>query len=200
MRKVSPSGHLFGVVEGEVPDANLTEDTHVDLQAEEGEDSQDKNGEDYHIAQVLHRVDDGAHDGLEAGDHSHRLEGPEHTERFDGGEGAQVDGNCHVGHPDHADVQPVPRVTQIRVLVHDKAARQELDGELVGVDGSKYHFCRRGVPENTSNPSSISDQGTKLKTKGSGMDNNQTGSLFLLRVSLYYNLPMPHSAYDKRRR
>ena len=147
VRKVSPSGHLFGVVEGEVPDANLTEHTHVDLQAEEGEDGQDKNGEDYHIAQVLHRVDDGAHDGLEAGDHSHRLEGPEHTERFDGGEGAQVDGNCHAGHTDHADVQPVPRVTQIRILVHNKAARQELDGELVRVDGSKYHFCRRGVPE-----------------------------------------------------
>jgi hypothetical protein len=33
--------------------------------------------------------------------------------------------------------------------VHEKAASQYLTCGLVRVDGSKYHFCRRGVPETT---------------------------------------------------
>ena len=134
---------------GKVSDADLAEHAHVDLQAEQGEDGQDEGGEDYHIAQVLHRVDDGTDDSLEAGDHSHGLERPEHTERSQGRERAQVDGDRHVRHPDHADVQPVPRIAQIRVIVHEKAASQYLTCGLVRVDGSKYHFCRRGVPETT---------------------------------------------------
>ena len=120
-RRVAPVPRVF---EGIVYDADLAEDAHVNLQPEQGEDGQDEGGEDYHIAQVLHRVDDGTHDSLEAGDHSHGLERPEHTERSQGRKRAQVDGDRHVRHPDHADVQPVPRIPQVRVFVHEKAARQ----------------------------------------------------------------------------
>ena len=145
--EVAPPGHFLGVVEGKVPYTDLGQDPHVDLQAQEGKNSQDKSCQDYHIAQIFHRVNNGAHNGFEPRYHSHGLQGSEDAEGSQGGEGAEVDSDGHVRHPDDADVQPVPSVPQIGIIVHKKPAGHQLGGGLVGIDGSKYHFCRRGVPE-----------------------------------------------------
>ena len=90
MREVAPVCHLFGVIKREVPDANLAEYTHVDLETKEGKNGEDEAGEDYHIAEVLHRIDDGTHDRFEAGYHSHGLERPKHAKRSQGRKRAQV--------------------------------------------------------------------------------------------------------------
>ena len=56
----------LGLLGGEVLDALLGEDAHVDLEADEGEHSESEAGEDDDVAQVLHRLDHRAHDRLEA--------------------------------------------------------------------------------------------------------------------------------------
>ena len=90
MWEVAPSFHLLGVVKWEVFDTNLAEYAHVDLEAEEGKNGEDEGGEDYHIAEVLHRVNDGTHDRFEAGNHSHGLERPKYAKRSQGRKWAQV--------------------------------------------------------------------------------------------------------------
>lgn len=115
------------------------------LQSQKSEHGQRERREDDDVAQVLDGVDDGADDGLEAGDDGHGLERPEHAERPEGREGPQVDGDGHVGHPDDGEVQPVPRVAEVREFVQEEAAGEQLDAGLVSIDGSKYHFGRGGV-------------------------------------------------------
>lgn len=39
---------------------------HEELEADEGEDAQAEDGEDHHIRELLHRLDQGANDGLQA--------------------------------------------------------------------------------------------------------------------------------------
>ena len=51
---------------------------------EAGRGGEDEGGEDYHIAEVLHRVNDGTHDRFEAGNHSHGLERPKYAKRSQG--------------------------------------------------------------------------------------------------------------------
>ena len=61
-----------------------------------------------------------------------RLERAEHPERAEGGEGAEVpDEELDVGHGDDGKVEPVPPVAQVRELVHDEPAGQNLHRELV---------------------------------------------------------------------
>lgn len=47
-------------------DALLPQVPHEELQADEGEDAQAEDGEDHHVGQLLHRLDQSAHDGLQA--------------------------------------------------------------------------------------------------------------------------------------
>lgn len=47
-------------------DALLPQVSHEELQADEREHAQAEHGEDHHVGQLLHRLDQGAHDGLQA--------------------------------------------------------------------------------------------------------------------------------------
>ena len=61
-----------------------------------------------------------------------RLECAEHPEGAERGEGAEVpDEELNVGHGDDGEVEPVPPVAQVRELVHDEPARENLHRELV---------------------------------------------------------------------
>lgn len=44
----------------------LAQVTHEELETDEGKDAQAENSQDHHVRQLLHRLDQGAHDGLEA--------------------------------------------------------------------------------------------------------------------------------------
>ena len=64
-------GLVIGVVEGaggaivgEFADAFLSEDAHVDLQAEQGKHGEREEREDDDITQILHRLDHSSDDGL----------------------------------------------------------------------------------------------------------------------------------------
>lgn len=46
--------------------ALLPQVSHEELQADEGEDAQAEDSEDHHVSQLLHRLDQSAHDGLQA--------------------------------------------------------------------------------------------------------------------------------------
>lgn len=39
---------------------------HEELEADEGEDAQAEDSQDHHIRKLLHRLDEGTHDGLQA--------------------------------------------------------------------------------------------------------------------------------------
>ena len=61
-----------------------------------------------------------------------RLECAEHPERAERGEGAEVpDKELDVGHGNDGEVEPVPAVAQVRELVHDEPAGQNLHRELI---------------------------------------------------------------------
>lgn len=47
-------------------DAFLSQVSHEELQADEGEDAQAEDGEDHHVRELLHRLDQSADDGLQA--------------------------------------------------------------------------------------------------------------------------------------
>lgn len=47
-------------------DAFLSQVSHKELQADEGEDAQTEDGEDHHVCQLLHRLDESTDDGLQA--------------------------------------------------------------------------------------------------------------------------------------
>ena len=65
----------------------------------------------------------------------HRLECAEHPEGAERREAAEVaDEELYVGHGDDGEVEPVPAVAQVRELVEDEAARQDLHRELEAVD------------------------------------------------------------------
>lgn len=62
---------LGGAVRGvdavpEAPDALLPQQPHEELQADEGEHAEAKDGEDHDICQLPHRLDQSAHDGFQA--------------------------------------------------------------------------------------------------------------------------------------
>lgn len=44
--------------------ALLAQVSHEELQADEGKDAQAEDGKDHHVRQLLHRLDQGAHNGL----------------------------------------------------------------------------------------------------------------------------------------
>lgn len=50
----------------EVANALVPQVAHEELQADEGKDAEAENREDHHIGQLLHRLDQGPHDGLQA--------------------------------------------------------------------------------------------------------------------------------------
>lgn len=54
-----------GAVLREVPDTLLRQHAHVDLQAHQRKHSQRKHRQDYHVAQILHRLYHSADDGLQ---------------------------------------------------------------------------------------------------------------------------------------
>lgn len=47
-------------------DTLLPQVSHEELQADEGEDAQTEDGEDHHVGELLHRLDQSADDGLQA--------------------------------------------------------------------------------------------------------------------------------------
>lgn len=49
----------------EVPDALLSQETHEELQADEGEHAEAEDGQDHHVGQLPHRLDQSAHNGLQ---------------------------------------------------------------------------------------------------------------------------------------
>ena len=71
---------------------------NFDLQADEGKDGKNEGCEKDHVSQVLHAVDDGVDNSLEAGDDRDRLERPEHAEGSQCGETAEVDSDGDVRH------------------------------------------------------------------------------------------------------
>lgn len=57
-------------------DALLPQVTHEELQANEGKHTEAEHGQDHHVRQLLHRLDQRAHNGLQAcprsiGQHAH---------------------------------------------------------------------------------------------------------------------------------
>ena len=56
---------VLGQVLGEILDALLSEDSHVDLKAEQGKYGQREDGQNDHISEVFHRFDYGTHDCFE---------------------------------------------------------------------------------------------------------------------------------------
>ena len=50
----------------EVANALVPQVAHEELQADEGKDAEAEDREDHHIGQLLHRLDQGPHDGLQA--------------------------------------------------------------------------------------------------------------------------------------
>ena len=98
--------------------------THLETdQSEYGEDEGCENDD---IPQILHREDDGVHDGLEAGDDGDRLEGAEHPERAQRPELAEVHHEGDVAHADHHEVEPVPGVPHVGEPVQREPAGQQL--------------------------------------------------------------------------
>lgn len=62
---------LGGAVRGvdavpEAPHALLPQQPHEELQADEGEHAEAKDGQDHDVCQLPHRLDQSAHDGLQA--------------------------------------------------------------------------------------------------------------------------------------
>lgn len=47
-------------------DALLPQVSHEELQADEGEDAEAEDGEDHHVGELLHRLNQGTNDGLQA--------------------------------------------------------------------------------------------------------------------------------------
>lgn len=94
------------------------------------------------VPEVLHGVHDGADDGLEPRDDGDGLERAEDAEGAQRRERAQVDGDGHVRHGDHAEVQPVPRVAQVREPVEGEAPGTEGEVEVWIRDYGKIRFYR----------------------------------------------------------
>lgn len=70
---------LGGAVRGvdavpEAPDALLPQQTHEELQADEGEHAEAEDGEDHDIGQLPHRLDQSTHDGFQAFTEEGRIE------------------------------------------------------------------------------------------------------------------------------
>ena len=59
-------GHGGVEAVGQAADTLLPQDAHEELQADEGEHAQAEHGQDHHVRQLLHRLDQGPHDGLQA--------------------------------------------------------------------------------------------------------------------------------------
>ena len=59
-------GAVGAVEHREVADALVPQVAHEELKADEGEDAEAEDREDHHIGQLLHRLDQGPHDGLQA--------------------------------------------------------------------------------------------------------------------------------------
>lgn len=56
----------IGIIEGRGPaDALLPQVSHEELQPHQGKDTQAENGEDHHVRQLLHRLDQCPHDCLQ---------------------------------------------------------------------------------------------------------------------------------------
>ena len=58
-------GQVGGRVVERPDDALLPQVAHEELQANQGEDAQAEHGQDHHVRQLLHRLDQSAHDGLQ---------------------------------------------------------------------------------------------------------------------------------------
>lgn len=66
---VETSAAVFQVLLGHVDwpeDALVTKVPHEQLQADQRKDAETEDGQDHHIRQLLHRLDQSAHDGLQA--------------------------------------------------------------------------------------------------------------------------------------
>ena len=71
-------GHAVVEAVFRVADTFLPQVPHEQLQADEGEDAQAEHGEDHHVRQLLHRLDQSAHDRLQACRHpegAHEVKG-----------------------------------------------------------------------------------------------------------------------------
>ena len=65
------------------------------------------------------------------------LERPEDPERPEAGEIAHLDERGEVAGGDHGEVQPVPRIPEVAVVVKDESPRHRLDHHLGRVDPQK---------------------------------------------------------------
>ena len=66
-----------------------------------------------------------------------RLERPEHPERPQSGQVSHLDEGGEVAGEDDDEVQPVPGVAQVGVVLEDEASGHGLDRHLQGVDGQE---------------------------------------------------------------
>ena len=116
---------------GDLHHALVPQLPHVDLQGEQSEDHQAEHGERHHLRQLLHWVQEGVDDRLQAGHDGDGLQSSQHSESPEPGQVAHVYEGGEVARADDEEVQPVPGVPQVGVVVQNESFSQNFD----------YHFC-----------------------------------------------------------
>ena len=116
-----PGGPVGRGLLGELHDALVPQLAHVHLEREQGEHHEAEHGEGHHLRQLLDRVEEGVDDGLEARHDGHCLESSENPEGPETRQVAHVYEGCQVARTDHKKVQPIPRVSQISVIVQNES-------------------------------------------------------------------------------
>ena len=82
-------------------------------------------------------MEESVDDRLEAGHDGDSLQSSEHSESPEAGQVAHVYEGGEVARADDEEVQPVPGVPQVGVVVQNESFSQNLDHHLCGVDAEK---------------------------------------------------------------
>ena len=109
----------------------------ADLEGEQGEDHEAEHGEGHHLRQLLDGVQQGIDDSLEAWHDGHRLESSEYPKGPQARQVSHVYEGGQVSGTDHKKVQPIPRVSQISVIVQNESFSEHFDYHLRCVDPEK---------------------------------------------------------------
>ena len=117
--------------------SNFTNCDKTDLEGKQGEHHEAEHSQSHHLRQLLDRVEQGIDDGLEAGHDGDCLESSEHPEGSEARQVAHVYEGCQVSGTDHKKVQPIPRVSQISVIVQNESFSEHFDYHLRCVDPEK---------------------------------------------------------------
>lgn len=130
MRDVRPVG-------GNLAHALIAQLAHVDLEGKEREDHQTEDGQRHDLRQLAEGVQQRVDDRLQSGHDGHRLEGAQHAKSAQPRQVAHLHADGGVATSNDHEVQPIPRVSQIRVLVEQKALGNNLYDHFDRVNGQK---------------------------------------------------------------